>query len=385
MAQAKYGTGTVFKTKDGRYKWQGYYIDETGKRHRPTKTFNTERDALKYQAEQYEKAEVKRARKSSEMTVQAVYDMWVSEVSSKRIKQSETTLKNTIQNYNKHILPLIKNDNINNINILKLQRYFNQLKAEGKSDKTIYNIYTDLKKIIKFSINKKILFDNPLDELQIVKPQQKKEVVNVLYIDEYNKLLNNEKNKTYYYYPLIHFMCETGLRISELAIKNEDIKEVELEKDVLKFAVIKRSIKRILKDAENSRETELQIIEELKNENSWRNVPLNIDAQFCIYLQEKQKEELNISSPFIFCNKKGGLLDQRNILRDLHKMFENCGLQKKGLHSLRKFYINNTLKNGVQPFDLAKITGHSMQTMFKYYHNVDYSILKLIADASEKK
>ena len=29
MAQVKYGTGTIFQTKDGRWKWQGYFIDKT--------------------------------------------------------------------------------------------------------------------------------------------------------------------------------------------------------------------------------------------------------------------------------------------------------------------------------------------------------------------
>ena len=63
MAQVKYGTGTIFQTKDGRWKWQGYFMDDTGKKHRPTKTFNTEAEALKFQAEQVAKTEVKKAMK----------------------------------------------------------------------------------------------------------------------------------------------------------------------------------------------------------------------------------------------------------------------------------------------------------------------------------
>ena len=46
MAQVKYGTGTIFQTKDGRWKWQGYFMDDMGKKHRPTKTFNTEAEGV---------------------------------------------------------------------------------------------------------------------------------------------------------------------------------------------------------------------------------------------------------------------------------------------------------------------------------------------------
>ena len=60
--QAKYGTGSIFKMPDGRYKWQGFFIDETGKRHRPSKIFKTEAEALRFQAEQLQKLEVEKAK-----------------------------------------------------------------------------------------------------------------------------------------------------------------------------------------------------------------------------------------------------------------------------------------------------------------------------------
>ena len=95
--------------------------------------------------------------------------------------------------------------------------------------------------------------------------------------------------------------------------------------------------------------------------------------------------EHRIRSPFIFCTTTGTMLDQRNLLRALHMMCENAGIQKRGLHSLRKLYINHTLRQGITPFDLAKVTGHTMQTMFKYYHDLDEELLSKIANASETR
>lgn len=79
------------------------------------------------------------------------------------------------------------------------------------------------------------------------------------------------------------------------------------------------------------------------------------------------------------------MLEQRNLLRALHSFCKNAGIEKRGLHSLRKLYINHTLQQGIAPFDLAKITGHSMQTMFKYYHDLDEELLQNIANASESR
>ena len=79
------------------------------------------------------------------------------------------------------------------------------------------------------------------------------------------------------------------------------------------------------------------------------------------------------------------MLEKRNLLRALHTMCKNAGIEKRGLHSLRKLYINHTLKNGVQPFDLAKVTGHTIQTMYKYYHDLDDELLQKVANASESR
>lgn len=50
--QSKYGTGTIIK-KRGKWMWVGYYKDkQTGKIYRPTKTFDTEQEALQFQSNQ---------------------------------------------------------------------------------------------------------------------------------------------------------------------------------------------------------------------------------------------------------------------------------------------------------------------------------------------
>ena len=380
MEQVKYGTGTIFQTKDGRWKWQGYFIDDTGKKHRPTKTFNTEAEALKFQAEQVAKTEVKKAMKSKDITLAECFDLWKEAVKEGSVKISETTRKNTIQNFNKHLLPLLGHQQLNKLNVTTLKRYFTKLRKDGSSVKTVYNIYTDLKQVVKYAMKQGIIYEDPLSGFDIEKPKASGQVVNVMTFAEYEAIVSNPENKKSYYLPAIMFLAETGLRVEELAIKKTDY---HLTESGTAYIVINKSIVRALTDDDKS--TELRLMDNVKNDASVRKVPLNAFAQNAVENQLAYCKENEIRSPFIFCTTTGAMLDQRNLLRALHMMCENAGIPKRGLHSLRKLFINHTLRQGITPFDLAKVTGHSVQTMFKYYHDLDDELLTQIANASENR
>ena len=216
MAQVKYGTGTIFQTKDGRWKWQGYFVDDTGKKHRPTKTFNTEAEALKFQAEQVAKVEVKKAMKSRDITFAECFDLWKEDVKAGKVDISETTRKNTIQNIKKHILPLVGGQRLKKLNVTTLQQHFNKLKKgdkkaniEPRSVKTIYNIYTDLKQVIKYAMEEGFIYEDPLADLKVEKPKQGKEIVNKMTFAEYEAIVSNAENKKSYYLPAIMFLAES--------------------------------------------------------------------------------------------------------------------------------------------------------------------------------
>lgn len=380
MAQAKYGTGTVYQTKDGRFKWQGYYVDSTGKKHRPSKIFNTEQEALIFQAEQLKKTQIKKVQKSKDLTFNAVCELWKEDVKNGVVVISETTRKNTIQNLNKHLIPLFEDNLIKNLSVVKIKRYINNLKEQGRSEKTLYNIYTDLKKIVNYALDKGYIYENPIADYVVKQPKVTGRPVNVMSFKEYELIMNNEQNKKLYYYWTIMFLAETGLRSEELAIKKQDYVIAE---NGTPYVLIDKSIVRALNDDDKT--TTLRLTDNVKSEASKRRVPLNIFAQNAVENQLAYCKEHNIRSPFIFCTTTGTMLEKRNLLRALHSMCRNAGIEKRGLHSLRKEYINHTLKNGVQPFDLAKITGHSIQTMYKYYHDLDDDLLQRVANASESR
>ena len=379
--QAKYGTGSIFQMPDGRWKWQGHYVDETGKKHRPSKIFRTEGQALKFQAEQLQQLEVQKAKKlNNSYTFNDIFEMWMEDVKNKKVKISETTRKNSIQNINKHILPLYSYMPITKINYIHFQRYIEKLKKQGKSPKTIYNIYSDFKKIISYAIKNEYIFEDPLLKLEIEKPKAPKKPVNTILLEEYKKITDNTENQKSWYYRPIVFLAETGLRVEELAITEDDYITTS---SGLSYIIINKAIIRALTD--DNKHSYLKVVEDLKTSGSVRKVPLNAKAKAIIDEQIEALKNKNIKSDFIFCSSSGKLIEKRNILRAFHTFCDNSGIEKRGLHSLRKLYINNTLQNGATPFDLSKITGHSIQTMHKYYHDLDDDLLLKIALQSEKK
>ncbi len=335
---------------------------------------------MKFQAEQVAKTEVKKAMKSKDITLAECFDLWKEAVKEGSVKISETTRKNTIQNFNKHLLPLLGHQQLNKLNVTTLKRYFTKLRKDGSSVKTVYNIYTDLKQVVKYAMKQGIIYEDPLSGFDIEKPKASGQVVNVMTFAEYEAIVSNRENKKSYYLPAIMFLAETGLRVEELAIKKTDY---HLTESGTAYIVINKSIVRALTDDDKS--TELRLMDNVKNDASVRKVPLNAFAQNAVENQLAYCKENEIRSPFIFCTTTGAMLDQRNLLRALHMMCENAGIPKRGLHSLRKLFINHTLRQGITPFDLAKVTGHSVQTMFKYYHDLDEELLTKIANASENR
>ena len=376
--QSKYGTGTI-QHKNGKWLWVGYYKDKTGKIKRPQKTFDTEKEALLFQAEQISKTTIKNEKLSQDLTLEVVFKKWLQETTV-----SETTKKNTTANFNKHLLPLMGKQKIKNLNQLTLSRYLNDLcENQGKSTKTVYNIYTDLKTVINFAIKEKIIYENPLSDFTPPKPKAQHTAKNVLTTEDYTKIMMNEENQKTFYYNAIMFLGETGIRASELAIKEQDIHKTVIEGEEVYYTTLERSIKRVLSN--DNKTTTIKVINDLKTTQSERTIYFNGFATGAIKKQLEYKKEHKIKSPFIFTTSTGTLMEQRNLLRAFHDMCKRAEVKPMGLHSLRKCFINRTLANGVEPFDLAKFTGHSIQTMFKYYHSLGNKTALKIINASENR
>lgn len=376
MAQAKYGTGTI-TFKNGKWIWTGYYKDSTGKIKRPQKQFKTEQEAYTYQAAQISRTTIKKEIQTQDITLDTVFKLWLKETDVK-----ESTKRSIQSNYKAHFKNAMGNQKIKNVSVIRLEEVLNKLKESGKSKKTIYNVYTDFKTLIKFALDEHIIYENPLADFKAPKQPKQRTAQGVLSQSDYIKIIENEDNKKEYYYNAILFLGETGIRVSELAFKKDDIITTYIDDKAVKCIVLDKTLKRIII---NDNKTALKVIDEMKSDNSERVIYLNEYAEKAITGQLEAKQEQHIKSSYVFTSSTGTLIDQRNLLKAFHRMCKTAGVERHGLHSLRKCFINRALKNGIKPTDLAKFTGHSLQTMFKYYHELNDKTGLEIINATSKR
>jgi integrase len=395
--------GSITKLKNGKYKWTGYYVDKNGKAHRPNRTFNTLSEAKAYQ-KIYLSTDRDVLYKANEpfscMTVNEYHDYWQKKYWPRNDKDvvegkySFSTISKWIPTFERYILPTIGKCKLDNINFDKYEKL---LKDTDVLDKTIYNINSTLTSMLlkAYRIDQILPFETytkyeiELDNIRkrLNKPKKKGyKTFNVLSQHDYKIILDFMREHNYYYTNLIEFCRETGIRISECALYETDIKIVKgyfgsTTANDYGSAIINKNITRVRLTEPNKKGniTELRLLNYTKNDTSNRCIPLNHYAISVIEKQRELKKQYGIKSPHLFTTKTGELIDERNVLRSLHNAIEQINKETganipiRGMHSLRKLFGNSNIKKSkIEPGTISKAMGHaSLQTTMSYYLSYD--------------
>lgn len=293
------------------------------------------------------------------MTIYEAYLLWQKEYWSIEGNLLENTIRGYISIYNRHILPVVGNNDISNINTDALQNYYNSLRNDGISAKTIRNINQALESLINWCFHRKIISAKPEREIILPKKRGQNNIRNFLSEEEWKQIKPLLRGQ---YKFAILFYTETGIRPEEIAILKSNINN--------HFIYIRTAVKRKYTDY-NKRTTVRVCSEYLKSKAAYRSIPITPNVQSVIERQELFLKRKHIQSDYLFCNIYGDLPELRNISRSLHSAMKRAGVEKKGLNSLRKLYIKRMVKNGMQPKTLQKIVGHEeFSTTMKYYLEV---------------
>lgn len=131
---------------------------------------------------------------------------------------------------------------------------------------------------------------------------------------------------------LILLCLDTGIRVSE----GLTLKRANLDFDNLLITVVGKG-------------------------NKQRVIPFSIQLRKVLY-------KLAGSHDFdlIFCTRHGLKLNYHNIRRDLKTLTERLGIPC-GFHDLRRFFITNAIKNGVNPVIVQRLAGHSSFAVTQKY------------------
>lgn len=373
MAKKLYGAGTIVKLANGKWKWRGYYQDETtGEPHRPTKTFNTRKEAEEYRETVFKTDLIQNTLSKPKMTVREAYAKWQAEVWKVEGNLSENTMRGWVGVYNKHILPLVGDCELQKIDSDKIQKYYNKLKKEGRVHKTIKNINQAFDALLKFCIIKKLIDSNPLDRVIIPKDNMKKRAETTQFADAITEseyaLVKPKLNGIYQY--ALQFVAESGIRPEEIALRHEDINYVSQE------IYIRRAVKRELTDYTKYKTRKVES-EDLKSVKAYRTIPMTGTLFLILEWQREMLAGKEIESPYVFPNSVGKILEQRNLLRAWHNACKNAEIEKRGVKSLRKLYITRRVREGMDPKTLQHLVGHeSITTTLAFYQILDMDEVK---------
>lgn len=350
------------KGKTIKYRVDVNYKDENGNYKRITKmnkNTTTLSGAKKVELEILNKLNLMSSDLSSdEMTYQQLWESYC-EYQKSEVKQS--TLIKCTQHHINHILPFLKDKNINKISHHDIQKWKNKMNEKDLNVTTKNNIYKSLKAVINYGVKYHDLKNNVCNKIPNFKDPSViiDEEIHYWTIDEFNKFIDSfrkkceEQSDIHYwnYYVLFNVLYFAGLRRGEAsALRWTDYDPIQ------RTIHIKKSINQKIKGVRNLETSP-------KNKSSIRKI--KIPKRLCDVLDEhlKRYEEevylFNRKSEIWYIN--GGLEPLRDTTVDKHftSQIEELGLKNIRIHDLRHSYASLLINGGINIKIISEMMGHS--------------------------
>ena len=348
----------IYKRKDGR--WEGRYIK--GKVDKKTsygyiygKTYSEVKKKL-----QIAKAAViihPKTSKSEDIDVETLINQWQAENMHGLKSSTIVKYENLLSNY---IIPTIGEIPVSTLDYQTMTHFCNELLSNGGisqnglSPKTVSDVVTLFKRIIKYGIRKKYCIDSSVLDIT-VKIKQKN--IRVLSKQEEHCLLsaldpyNNGKDIG------ILICLFSGIRIGELCALTWD--DVSLSNNTIS---ITKTMQRLRNIDSPCKKTQI-CIDVPKSECSIRDIPI---AEILLPYIKKRQE----SGCYVLTSKRNSFIEPRTMQNYFKKILKTCNVTDANFHSLRHTFATRCVEVGFDIKTLSEILGHSNVsiTLNRYVH-----------------
>ena len=341
------GTG-ITQRKDGRY--SAKFKSESGKR--IEKYFDKLAEARKWLSEAKYEDSHGDISSSTDMTVDAWFNYWISEIKVKTVRWS--TLSSYKDRYNKNIKEIIGNMVVSDVKPMHCQNVLNVMDNNGYVGSSMARTKAALSAMFSDAYENGLIAANPVTK-SVKCPKKPEKNTKVLTLDEQERFLTAAKESVNYKHFL--FILQTGVRSSELrGLKWDD---VDFQNRIIH---IRRNVTH---DSNNNR----FITGELKTSSGQRDIPMTktaYDLLMAMKCQQAAKKNRVIQFEFadhVFLNRNGRLLPNSNYDRYLEKICDKAGIERISMHTLRHTFATRCIESGMKPKTLQKILGHANISM----------------------
>lgn len=347
MARVKVETNIAYgDQKDLFYVTFNYGTDETGKRVKKTKTFNSKKEAkaelAKFEADKSKGLLVM----PSLLLCNSWFDYWLD---VKKIKCEETTLYGYKNIINKHFKPYFKEYKLQELNTTIINKYLGVKVEEGLAKNTVRKHQDLLKDILKQAVNEEKLLKNPLDKIEPIKKE--KNEMGYYNIDQLKKLFSvveNDKMEI-----VVKLAGMLGLRREEICGLKWDSVKLDEKIIIINKARTQAGSKNIDKGTKNtSSYRTLHVPDELLD--LFKSIKAN---------QEKQEEKLGQAYnnlDYVVAWEDGQPIRPNYLSHLFKKIIDDNDLPSIRLHDLRHSFASICNDLGLSLYDISKALNYSL-------------------------
>jgi len=266
----------------------------------------------------------------------------------------------------KHLMPAFGNKY--DIEESFVQTFVFQKLEQGLSQKTVKDMLTVLKMILKFGIKYKWLENKPLD----IKfpPQTGKHHIEVLSRSNQKKMMHYIKEHFTFRNLGVYICLSTGVRIGEIcALTWEDI---DCSAEIIK---IRKTLQRVYHIEKKAHKTEL-LLDTPKTKNAVRDIPMSRD----LLMMLKPIKKIVNNSFFMLSNDVKPL--EPRTYRDYYRNFmKELGIPELKFHGLRHSFATRCIESKCDYKTVSVLLGHSnINTTLNLYVHPDLEQKKKCID-----
>ncbi len=308
----------------------------------------------------------------SDMSVDAWYEYWITEIKAKTVRFN--TIRNHNERYKQNIKEYIGHMPLNEVKPIHCQNVLNRM-ADTYRNSTIKMTSITMYGMFQSAVDNELILKNPMTKYVRCTSGKPSKPPRVLSVEEQKLFLETTKESSNY--NQYAFLLQTGLRTGEMiGLKWSDI---DFDKKIL-------HVSRTMEYRYSVGEWR---IGETKTKNGCRDIPLTTEAIEILKRQKKKVQELKTVkmefSEFVFLSRKGE--PTKNSAYDTKLMYycDKVGMQRFSMHTLRHTFATRCIEAGMRPKTLQMILGHSNIgiTMNLYVHVTDEEKVKELSNIED--